>query len=141
MQSLLDEMAALFDESDALDASDPVLRRLFPSAYPDDEDAEADYRSMTESSLRSERVDRVAACSGELAVSGEGRTGVDLTDPDASRRWIQVLNDIRLALGTRIGVSDDEPPDLDPTDPDAQPWLIYHWLTAVQDSVVTALMG
>ncbi|MGI8677309.1 MAG: DUF2017 family protein [Jatrophihabitans sp.] len=141
MQSLLDEMTTLFGDADALDASDPVLQRLFPSAYRDDEDAEADYRSMTESGLRNERVERIAACAGELAAYGNTSGGIDLADPDVSKRWIQVLNDIRLALGIRLGVSEDGPPDLDPTDPGTQQWLVYHWLTGVQDSVVTALMA
>jgi hypothetical protein len=47
-----------------------------------------------------------------------------------------VLNDLRLALGTRLGVTEDDY-DRGPT---GEPWVIYHWLTAVQDSVVTALM-
>jgi len=132
LRSMLDELATVFE---AEDAGDPVLARLFPAAYPDDAEAEADYRSITESSLRSDRLERIGACSGELANASD----VDLGDDEDSRRWIQVLNDLRLALGTRIGVTQDEP-DVDPSDPAAQPWLIYYWLTAVQDSIVTALM-
>jgi hypothetical protein len=129
---LLDELTTVLA---AEDADDPVSQRLFPSAYPDDGDAEADYRSITEAGLRSDRVERIAACSGELAAGGR----IELADDDVARRWIQVLNDLRLALGTRLGVT-EEPPELDPTDPENQPWLVYDWLTGVQDGVVQALM-
>lgn len=143
MQALLDEMSSVLDGTHASD--DSVNRRLFPSAYRDNEKAEADFRSMTQATLRSDRLDRISACAGELAASGEDsgtRRGVeiDLGDPDTARRWIQVLNDIRLALGTRLGVSEDDEPDLGPDDPQTQPWLVYYWLTATQDAVVTALM-
>ena len=73
---------------------------------------------------------------GELV----GFAHLDLTDPADATRWLQVLNDLRLALGTRLGISeDDDEPDLD--DPEQQPRLLYHWLTAVQDTVVQHLMG
>jgi hypothetical protein len=52
-----------------------------------------------------------------------------------------VLNDLRLALGTRLGITEDDDPDLDPVDPAAQSRVIYYWLTALQDSVVQGLMS
>jgi hypothetical protein len=75
-------------------------------------------------------------CRADLAGAGE----VELADPDAARRWIQLLNDLRLALGTRLGITEDDDHELDPTDVRAQPRLVYYWLTAVQDSVVQGLM-
>ena len=130
--SLLDQLEAVLDE----DADDEVRQRLFPSAYRDDAGAEAEYRELTESTLALERSERIGACRAELAHDSD----VDLSTPEASRRWIQVLNDLRLALGTRLGVSEDDPPDFDPDAPDGQIRAIYHWLTAVQDSVVGALL-
>jgi Domain of unknown function (DUF2017) len=134
-------LAMLFDELDAvLDGGagdDEVLRRLNPAAYRDDPEAEADYRALTETSLRSERSDRMATCRAELAsASGD----VDLSDPDSARRWIQVLNDLRLALGTRLGITEDDDREIDPSAPDGPAREVYYWLTAVQDSVVHALM-
>jgi len=139
-------LTSLLDELDALLAAPPedadeVLARLFPSAYPDDDRAAQEYRELTESTLRSERADRVGLCRADLLPALGGSAGeVDLGDPDAARRWIQVLNDLRLALGTRIGITADDEHAIDPEDPAQQPRLVYHWLTAVQDSVVTALM-
>jgi Domain of unknown function (DUF2017) len=134
-------LARLFDELDALldgagDPDDEVLRRLFPAAYPQDERAEAEYRQLTETTLRAERSERIAACRAELATS----TDVELADPDSGRRWIQALNDLRLALGTRLGVTEDDDREVDPGDPAAQPWLVYYWLTHLQDSLVQGLM-
>jgi hypothetical protein len=119
------------------DGADAIRRRLAPDGYRDDPDAADEFRRMTADTLRTERDERIAACQAELATSGE----VDITDPDTSRRWIQVLNDLRLAFGTRLGVTEDDGPDLDPDDPDVELRAIYHWLSAVQDSVVSELMG
>jgi hypothetical protein len=133
-------LSRLIDELDTMLAEpvgeDDVLKRLYPAAYRDDSEAELEFRSLTESSLRTERIERIAACRADLAQSDE----IDLTDEDAGRRWIQVLNDLRLALGTRLGISEDDDHDLDPSDPQTQPRVVYYWLTAVQDSVVSGLM-
>lgn len=131
---LLDTLGGLLRDGDA---ADPVVVRLFPSAYPDDADAEADYREITESGLRDDRLERIAACGGELRSGGEAE--IDLGDPDVAGRWLRVLNDLRLVIGTRIGVSEDEQ-DLDPADPQLDERLLYHWLTQFQDSVVVGLM-
>ena len=130
---LFDELTALLGDAGA---DDDVLNRLNPAAYRDDPDAEAEYRALTEASLRAERDERIAACQADLARGG----AVELDDPDAARRWLQVLNDLRLALGTRLGVTQDDDLDIDPDDPAAQPWLVYSWLTAVQDTVVRTLL-
>jgi hypothetical protein len=132
LQTLLAELTAVVADADADDA---VVQRLFPSAYPDDGAADADYRSITESSLRRERRDRITGCLVDLAAGSD----VPLGDDADAQRWIKVLNDLRLALGTRLGVTEEQV-DIDPTDPESRPWLIYYWLTATQDSVVTALM-
>jgi len=139
-QPEVDLLLMLLDELDDVlqgvaDTDDAVLQRLNPVAYPDDVEAEADYRTLTEASLRSERNERMGACRADLAQSGD----IDLDDPEAARRWIQVLNDLRLALGTRLGITEEDDQDIDPADPAAQSRLVYYWLTAVQDSVVRRL--
>jgi hypothetical protein len=131
---LFDELTALLGDDSSSNAD--VLHRLSPAAYRDDPDAEAEYRGLTAGSLRDERDGRIAACRDELASSDD----VELADPDSARRWLQVLNDLRLALGTRLGVTQDAEPDIDPDDPAAQPWIVYSWLTAVQDAVVHAVL-
>jgi hypothetical protein len=87
---------------------------------------------MTEDLLRDERVQRARDCAAEVA-------GADVQlDPEAGDRWIRALNDLRLVLGTRLGVSEDDDSDHQ-NGPDAQDWAVYHWLTWLQDSMVVAL--
>ncbi len=134
-------LATLFDDLggalEVLPEDDPVRQRLFPSAYPEDEDAATEFRELTEDSLRDARVERLEKCRSELP-SAEGN--VELDD-EAAQRWLTVLNDLRLAIGTRVNVSEDDEPGIDPADPDAQTRAIYHWLTALQDSLVHAVAG
>ncbi|HEU5267047.1 MAG TPA: DUF2017 family protein [Jatrophihabitans sp.] len=134
LSRLLDDL----DEVLSGDSSEPdtVLARLYPAAYRDDADAEAEFRTLTEAGLRSDRADRIEACRAELAQGG----AIDLPDPDAGQRWIKVLNDLRLAAGTRLGITEDDQPDFDPDDPAQGPRVAYYWLTAVQDALVRALM-
>lgn len=131
---MFDELQTLLDTEG--DADDAVLQRLYPTAYRDNEDAEIEYRSLTEDSLRTLRDERIDACRADIAADDD----IDLSDDETARCWIQVLNDLRLALGTRLGITEDDDRDFDPTDPEAQPRVVYYWLTAVQDSVVSGLM-
>jgi Domain of unknown function (DUF2017) len=131
---LLDELSEVLNGTS--EGDDGVLERLYPAAYPDDDEAAVEFRTLTESSLTAERTERIALCRAELVASSD----IDLGDPDAGRRWIQVLNDLRLTHGTRLGITEDDDPDIDPTDPGQRSRLLYYWLTAVQDSVVQALM-
>ncbi|WP_375489908.1 DUF2017 family protein [uncultured Jatrophihabitans sp.] len=130
----LDEVVA--DE----DADTEVGRRLYPAALPDDPDASRQFRELTEEALRSGRRERISACRAQLQ-----DPPVPLDDEDVARSWLQVLNDLRLVLGTRLGVTEDgvPPPVSGPeeTDDDAvAPYAIYDYLTGVQDLVVRALM-
>jgi hypothetical protein len=134
LSSLFDEVQTVL-EGDA-DPSDELMQRLYPAAYRDDAAAEREYRSLTEASLRTLRSERIDSCRAELAAGDD----VDLGEPDVAERWLQVLNDLRLTLGTRLGVTEDDHPELDPGDPEAQPRLVYMWLTAVQDSLVSGLL-
>jgi hypothetical protein len=134
MSTLFDELQTVLDGD--VDPNDELAQRLYPAAYRDDPEAQREYRSLTEASLRALRAERVDACRADLARADD----LDLGDPDVARRWLQVLNDLRLALGTRLGVTEDDHHEIDPTDPEAQPRMIYVWLTAVQDSLVSGLL-
>jgi Domain of unknown function (DUF2017) len=133
LETLLDDLAGALQ---TLPDDDPVRERLFPAAYRDDDKAAAEYRSLTEESLREDRAVRLGECRAELP-SGAG--DVDLDDR-AAQRWLTVLTDLRLAIGTRLNVAEDDDPAIDPADPDAQLRAIYQWLTALQDSLVHVVM-
>jgi hypothetical protein len=60
-------------------------------------------------------------------------------DRDQAGAWLRSTNDIRLALGVRLDITEDtEPPD-DPVGEEGQQLAVYYWLTAVQGSLVDAL--
>jgi hypothetical protein len=144
LETLLAELSTLV--ADDGDHDDPVVARLYPAAYRSDDDAEDEFRSLTRDSLRADRLARIAACVQDLdGADASQATDVDIADPETGERWIKALNDLRLALGTRLGVTEDDGPEDVDADGDPAPGdhsrLVYHWLTAVQDSVVTSLTG
>jgi hypothetical protein len=55
--------------------------------------------------------------------------------------WLQSVNALRLVLGTRLDVSEDEQADVSPTDPEATAWALYHYLTFLLDRIVSAMSG
>jgi hypothetical protein len=60
-------------------------------------------------------------------------------DGDQAAAWLRTSNDLRLALGTRLDITEDtEPPD-DVTGEEGQQLAVYYWLTALQGSLVDAL--
>ncbi|MEU5215750.1 DUF2017 domain-containing protein [Streptomyces sp. NPDC020807] len=147
-----DPLAALFAEGPSEPPSDPALRRLFPDAYGDESEdlraAASDFRRFTENDLRArKRTDAltVVRALDELsgASAGEGGAVLKLT-PDESRAWLGALNDLRLTIGTRLDIQDDEEserlyrlPDSDPRKPMV---MAYLWLGALQESLVGTLM-
>ncbi|HEX8768182.1 MAG TPA: DUF2017 family protein [Jatrophihabitans sp.] len=121
---LLDDLADALAEPDL---DDPVIQRLYPDGYTDDDEASREYRELVQGDLQVARIVRIRACRAELPAGG----GRMVLDDEAVDRWLRELNDLRLGLGTRIGVTEEE--DLDQSQPAVQ---IYSWLTAVQDMLV-----
>jgi Domain of unknown function (DUF2017) len=117
---------------------DPVLARLFPDGYGDDPEAAGDFRRYTEPGLRS---GKVAAARTVLAtLPGEGgRVRLSAVDAEA---WLRALNDVRLALGVLLGITEDyerELADVTGTDPRSAYLQVYDWLTFLQETLVRSL--
>jgi hypothetical protein len=132
---LLDQLEQLLaaDEDDVAD--DPVLARLLPEGHRGDPRLAADYRELTESALRSGKADDLATVRATLPTDG----GEVRLDSDHAGAWLRTTNDLRLALGTRLEITEDtEPPD-DVTDEASHQLAVYYWLTALQGSLVDAL--
>jgi Domain of unknown function (DUF2017) len=132
---LLDQLEQLL-MADADDVGDdPVIERLLPDGHRSDPEIAAEYREMTESSLRDGKADDLAAVRATLPDGG----GEVRLDPEQAAAWLRTTNDLRLALGTRLEITEDtEPPD-DVTGEEGQQLAVYYWLTAVQGSLVDAL--
>jgi Domain of unknown function (DUF2017) len=140
-----DEIAALeallhaspADETPAA-PQDPVLARLLPDAYRDDPEAASEFRRYTEPALRSAK-QQVAQQMLDTLPDAGGR--IQLTKEQAMA-WLKALNDVRLALGIRLGVTEDFEEQwgrLSQDDPQWAAFEVYAWLGAVQESLVQAL--
>ena len=117
---------------------DPVLARLLPDAYRDDTEAAGEFRRFTEQDLRS---GKAAAARTVLDTLPEEGGKVELSEQDA-QVWLRALNDVRLALGVRLEITEDtaqRSQDLDPADPRSAYLWVYDWLTYLQETLVRAL--
>jgi hypothetical protein len=122
---------------------DPALRRLFPDARRDDEDAAAEFRRFTERALRDGKVRDAAAVLTCLAdVDESTQEGVEFElDRDQVRSWLRCLTDLRLTLAERLGVtSDDEDywEALETGDERLPIYEIYGWLGYLLESLLDA---
>jgi hypothetical protein len=117
---------------------DPVLARLLPDGYSDDPLASAEFRRYTEETLRS---GKVASAQAVLSSLPPGGGQVRLSEAEC-QQWLRALNDVRLALSVRLGIT-DENDDLSerllPGDPRSAYIWVYRWLAELQDSLLEAL--
>lgn len=123
---------------------DPVLARLLPDAYVDDEEAAGEFRRFTEMDLRTGKRAALQALVSSLPVDG-GRV---VLDDSTAQSWLGALNDLRLALGTRLGVTEELYDELEEalrrlavTDPRRAQLAFYEWLGQLEDTLVHALAG
>ena len=133
---LLDQLDQLLSADAGDVGDDPVLARLLPDGHRSDPALAADYRDLTESALRSGKTDDLAMVRASLPDGG----GELRLDPDEAGAWLRTSNDLRLALGTRLDVGEDTEPPEDFTDERDHQLGVYYWLTAVQGSLVDALV-
>ncbi|TQN44235.1 uncharacterized protein DUF2017 [Blastococcus colisei] len=134
---LLDQLEQLL-EADVDDVGgDPVIARLLPDGHRGDPEAAADYRELTEASLRSGKADDLATVRATLPEAG----GEVRLDADQAAAWLRSTNDLRLALGTRLEISEETEPPEEIAGEEDQQLAVYYWLTALQGSLVDALVA
>lgn len=112
-----------------LGSHDPTTVRLFPPAHQHDPDAEAEYRSLVGDELLDGRRRSLTVV----------RETLDAATLDAAQlaSWLGVVNDLRLVLGTELGVTaetSEDPPDED--DPSYRLWVEYLYLTWIEGQLV-----
>ncbi len=145
-----DPLEAMLDFSGPTTApDDPVLARLFPNAYRDDEEAAAEFRRFTEGSLRDGKARAAASIidtldeAGLPAEAGDEDLTIDVElDLPTAESWLRSFTDLRLALATRLGVEEGDEDywySLPEEDPRAQAHHIYEWLGYLQETLVDAL--
>jgi hypothetical protein len=142
LRSLPAELRVLYET----DAPDPARDRLFPRAYldPTEEQAEQQWQELVYPELlrgRLEALERLTSALDRADTARRDRVVVHL-EPDDVQAWLGVLNDARLALGTRLDVTDDtDLTDLDPDDPNTPVVAAYAWLTYLEGELVETLLG
>lgn len=144
-----DPFEALLDFSGpTTEPEDPVLARLFPSAYPGDDEASGEFRRFTEGGLRDGKARDASLVIDTLEEAGlptvlEDGLVIDVElDRDGALGWMRAFTDMRLALATRLGVEedgDDRWEELPYEDPEAQVWHIYGWIGYLQETLVAAV--
>ena len=116
-------------------SDDPAVARLLPDAYDDPDDAR-EFRRFTENDLRQSKMQHAMTVVEEIERSGE-KVAVTSTDS-----WLGLLSDARIAIGTRIQISEDNHEELAGL-PDADPrsglFHVYDWLTFLQESLVRCM--
>lgn len=128
---------------------DPVLARLFPTAYRGDDEAAGEFRRFTESSLRDSKAAAASLVIDTLEEAGlppeVGEEGVQVEvelDEAAAVTWLRSFTDVRLALATRLGVEEGDEDywhSLPDDDPRAHVHDIYEWVGFLQETLVHAL--
>jgi Domain of unknown function (DUF2017) len=128
LTALVPQLRALLSEDD------PAVRRLFPTAYPDDVEADAFYRQVTRDELVEQRVARL-----EMFAAMLDATEVTTEQLESA---MGAVNDLRLVLGTRLDVSeDDDPTAIDEHDPEAPLVAVYSYLGWILEMIVEALFA
>ena len=143
---------------------DPVLRRLFPNAYQDEQEA-SEFRRYTEHGLREKKRAHAFLIRESLSESGkiDEIEWSDVNSPDRSlielimndgeaSAWLGGLNDLRLALAVRLGIGEENPAGeseerstsfelMTDSDPMKAVYSVYSWLGWVQQSLLEVLMA
>jgi hypothetical protein len=142
LRQVVAELAALLNEPDR---DDPAVERLFPDVYPEDPTEQEEFRRFTEDDLKKAKLDQASAVLSDLVddAGGEVRLAEDKAD-----LWLRALTDVRLALGTRLGIEDDTDVEAEldaavgrnPSSPRVGQLSVYAYLTYLQESLVGALM-
>ena len=121
--------------------TDDVLGRLFPDGYRDDPAAATDLRQLIEGELRDGKRAALRALTESLA--DRDPKGRLLLDEATAAAWLGALNDLRLALGTRLDITQEayDAPLPDHVDDVTRHALdVYRWLSWLQEGLVEALM-
>jgi Domain of unknown function (DUF2017) len=140
LRGLPDQLRTVLGEGE----DEPVNRRLFPPAYLDVADIEhdAEFQRLMHDDLVSEKLTNLDLVTDTLArgTSSVRRWTVELTDEEAAA-WLGVLNDLRLALGVRLDITEDFDGDIDDTDPRAPAFRLLSYLGWLEEQLLDALQS
>lgn len=134
LRSIVREMQQLLQDDTT--GEDAVLDRLFPDASESREEA-ASYKAMVGDELKTGKVAGLEIVLGTLGDEGPVSEDISL---ESTERWMIALTDLRLAIGTRVGVTEEMmAAPLDPDDPQVAQLAVLHWLGWLQESLIGTL--
>jgi Domain of unknown function (DUF2017) len=140
LRGLPDQLRSVLAEG----RDEPVNQRLFPPAYLDVADIEHDteFHRLMHDDLVTEKLANLDLVTDTLARGSTSvrRWTVELTDEEATA-WLGVLNDLRLALGVRLDITEDFDGDVDDTDPRAPALRLLSYLGWLEEQLLEALQS
>ncbi|HEX6231428.1 MAG TPA: DUF2017 family protein [Actinomycetota bacterium] len=111
---------------------DPAMQRLFPPAYLDDLEAAREFAGVVRDDLVAERLRAIETM--------ERTIDARRLSEDELGAWLATINDLRLVLGVRLGVSEESgPEDFEGDHASEQAFALYAYLSALEGEVVDAL--
>jgi hypothetical protein len=115
-----------------LEGSSPILRRLYPTAYPGDADANSAFEELVHDQLLEQKLAALETVESTMEASS-------LTEEELVA-WMNAINSLRLVLGTRLDISEeDDPLAVADDDPDRALWVSYELLTQMLGLIVDVL--
>lgn len=135
-----DLVTRLGDVGDAEPVADPTLRRLFPDGYNDDPAAAAELRSLIQDDLRDGKIASARTVLETLSeLPPSGRLVLDQAQANC---FLGTLNDVRLAWGTALDVTEDIDLARQTGDEAADFALgLYAYLGWLQECLIDSLTG
>ena len=113
------------------DEDDPVGHRLFPLAYPEDEERQAEYRLLAHDELVESHLSALATL--------EETIDAERLDEEQVLAWMRALNDVRLVMGTRLDVSEEGDERRGADEARAAAFAVYDYLTWLQGEIIDCL--
>ncbi|MGL4307038.1 MAG: DUF2017 domain-containing protein [Mycobacteriaceae bacterium] len=128
--------------------TDVTLGRLLPDFYRPEHDGQhnslekaADLNGALRSIYEPAIIDAKNTAALTLLNTLPENGGKIILGTAEAEAWLAAINDIRLALGAMLGINENTPDSLGAQHAMAAHMDVYQWLTVMQDSLVTTMMG
>ena len=109
-----------------------LTRRLYPTAYPQDDALESDYRELVHDQLLMQRLDGIDQL--QATIDGES---ISIETADS---WMNTINQVRLVLGTQLDVGEEQV-EIEEDDPQATNHVVYQVLSHILEELTHARMN
>jgi hypothetical protein len=113
---------------------DPAITRLFPPAFaPEEKERNEEYRQLMHDDLLAQRLNALDVLESSIEAKR--------LDEEQVAAWLGSLNDLRLVLGTRLEITEDEIEEPAADDPRSAGFALYYYLSWLVEQIIEALSG